>query len=520
MTRMTVVWLLACLWSASVAAQSTLRVAASEDLRSVDPTWTTADATQNFSYMVYETLFSLDANLNPQPQMVDSYTVSPDGLAYDFVLRPGLAFHDGSPVTGNDVVASLKRWAARAVDGRIFAARLDSLSAADERHFAIRLKQPFSMLLNSLANPASTIPIILREADAATDPGQPIRTTIGSGPFVFEPEHWIAGSSWRFHRNTAYVPRSEPPNGMAGGHVAKVDAVEFTDIPDPTTALNALRAGEIDIQQVVPFDLVGLLQRDRDIAVTVVDPYGFQALIRPNSLVPPFDKPQAREALLYLANPSDYLTAMVGTDAAMQTPCPSPFMCAANLPAPQVTVRADPARAKALLQQAGYHGETVVVLAATDLPELYQFSSILTQRLTEIGVTVDQQNMDFATLAMRRANMADPATNRGGWSLFTTWRPRLTASGPIINSFLSTSCDRKNFYGWPCDDELERLRLSYLDAVSDAQKARVLDAIVSRFDAVLPYIPVGNFSRPLAYRRTVSGILQAPVLVLWNLEKR
>ncbi len=514
------VWLLLAALSCTPAfAQTTLRVAASEDLRALDPTWTTADATQNFSYLVYETLFSLDRDLNPQPQMVESFTISPDSLVYDFTLRPGLAFHDGSPVTSADVVASLKRWMIRAVDGRILAARLDRIEAVDSRRFTIRLKQPFSMLLTSLANPAATIPIIVRAADAQIDPAKPITTSIGSGPFVFEPESWVAGSHWRFHRNTAYVPRAEPPSGMAGGRLAKVDVVEFTYIPDPTTALNALRAGEIDIQQVVPYDLIPLLQRDPAIATKVVDPFGFQALIRPNSLQPPFDNPDARRALLYVAAPSEYLTAMVGNNPGMQMPCLSPFMCAPGLPAPMAMQVPDQEKARALMHAAGYKGETVVVLAATDLPELYQVASILSQRLTEIGVKVDQQTMDFATLAGRRANMDNPATNRNGWSLFATWRPRLTASGPIINSFLSTSCDQKNFYGWPCDETLEHLRLSYLDAVTSEQKKAVMDAISARFAVVLPYIPIGDFSRPLAYRRTVSGILNAPVLVLWNVEK-
>jgi peptide/nickel transport system substrate-binding protein len=75
---------------------------------------------------------------------------------------------------------------------------------------------------------------------------------------------------------------------------------------------------------------------------------------------------------------------------------------------------------KQLMQEAGYHGDTVVVLAATNLPELYQLSTILSQRLGEIGVKVEQQNMDFATVATRRGNMEDPATNHGGWSLFAS----------------------------------------------------------------------------------------------------
>ncbi len=212
---------------------------------------------------------------------------------------------------------------------------------------------------------------------------------------------------------------------------------------------------------------------------------------------------------------------MVGNDPSLQKACLSPFMCGPGEPLPFGTMEQNRDQAKKLMQEAGYHGETVVVLAATDLPELYQLSTILEPApRAEIGVKVDQQNMDFATVATRRGNMEDPATNRGGWSLFASWRPRLTASGPIINSFLSTSCDRKNFYGWPCDADLERLRLSYLDATTEEQKAKIMDSIAARFNEVLPYSPIGNFSRPIAFRKTVSGILQAPVLVLWNVTKQ
>ncbi len=405
------------------------------------------------------------------------------------------------------------------MDGRILAARLIGFEAVDPRTFSIRLKQPFGMMLTSLANPASTIPVIMRAADAGGDPAQPVRTAIGSGPFVFEPDAWVTGSTWRFHKNQAYVPRAEPPSGMAGGRVAKLDAVQFSYIPDPTTAANALQKGEIDVLQVVPYDLLPLLRKDPAIAISVVDPFGFQALIRPNFLHKPFSDINARRALLYVANPSEYLTAMVGGESDLQKPCVSPFVCAPDAPAPLAVAAPDRERARELMKQAGYNGETVVILAPTDLPELYQVASILTQRLGEIGVKVDQQSMDFATLATRRANMDDPAMSRGGWSIFTTWRPRMTANGPIINSFLSTSCDRKNFYGWPCDEALEKLRLSYLDAVTPDDRNAIMNKISARFFDVLPYIPIGNFSRPLATRTSITGIIKAPVLVLWNVEK-
>ena len=131
----------------------------------------------------------------------------------------------------------------RAVDGKLAGPqRVDAFVVTDARSVHDQSsKQPFSMVLTSLGNPASTTPIIMRAADAQSDPNQPVRTGVGSGPFVFEPDKWVPGSSWRSHRNAAYFARKEPPSGMAGGRIAHVDAVQFSYIPDPTTALNALR---------------------------------------------------------------------------------------------------------------------------------------------------------------------------------------------------------------------------------------------------------------------------------------
>ena len=91
----------------------TLRFIAQSDLRVLDPIWTTAYITRNHGYMVFDTLFAIDAEFAPHPQMVGDYDVSPDKLLYRFGLREGLKFHDGQPVRGIDCVASLKRWMAR-----------------------------------------------------------------------------------------------------------------------------------------------------------------------------------------------------------------------------------------------------------------------------------------------------------------------------------------------------------------------------------------------------------------------
>ena len=82
----------------------------------------------------------------------------------------------------------------------------------------------------------------------------------------------------------------------------------------------------------MPYDLIPLLKQDGAIEVKVVVPFGFQALIRPNSLVPPFNNAKARRALLYFASPSDYLTAMVSDDPSLQKACLSSFMCGPGEP--------------------------------------------------------------------------------------------------------------------------------------------------------------------------------------------
>src|SRR5690348_4853789 len=88
----------------------TLRVVMQSDLKILDPIWTTAYIVRDHGYMIYDTLFALDAKLQPQPQMVDSWTMSDDKLTWTFKLRDGLQWHDGQPVTSADVVPSIKRW--------------------------------------------------------------------------------------------------------------------------------------------------------------------------------------------------------------------------------------------------------------------------------------------------------------------------------------------------------------------------------------------------------------------------
>ena len=191
-----------CIASAQwCAAGGTLKATMANDLKYVDPFWTTAYVTRNHGYMIYDTLFALDANLQPQPQMVETWQVSPDGLTYTFTLRSGLQWHDGTPVRAADCVASLKRWGKRGGMGQALMEVTKTLDVVDDRTFILTLQEPYGLVLPSLAKLSSYVPFILPERVANTDAFTPIKETIGSGPFKFVAQEWVPGNKAVYVRN-------------------------------------------------------------------------------------------------------------------------------------------------------------------------------------------------------------------------------------------------------------------------------------------------------------------------------
>ena len=204
-------------WAQS--APKTLRFIPQADLRSIDPIWTTAYVTRNFGSLVFDTLFALDKDFKPQPQMVDKWTVSDDKLAWHFTLRPGLKWHDGTNVRAADCTASIERWAKRDPFGQKMMDSVDAITADSDDSFTIKLKAPFPLLLNALGKLSSNVPFMMPERIAKTDPFQQIPEAIGSGPFKFVKEERQPGHLAVFFvsRMPIDVLRSEPPSLASGG---------------------------------------------------------------------------------------------------------------------------------------------------------------------------------------------------------------------------------------------------------------------------------------------------------------
>src|SRR5258708_8251781 len=180
--------------NAMAQSQKTITAVMQADVKIFDPIVNTADITSRFALMVFDTLFSLDQNLAPQPQMVGKYDVSGDGLTYTFVLRDGLKFHDGTPVSADDVVASLKRWWVKDGGGQIIQKYTKELTAVDGKTFRLVLAQPYGLALDTLAKPDANVPVIMPKRLAETDPNQAVTEVVGSGPFKFATDEWVPGS--------------------------------------------------------------------------------------------------------------------------------------------------------------------------------------------------------------------------------------------------------------------------------------------------------------------------------------
>ncbi|MDB5487550.1 MAG: transporter substrate-binding protein, partial [Reyranella sp.] len=271
-------------FAAPASAQSTLKVALHSDLKIIDPIWTVALISAHHGYLVYDTLFALDDKLEVKPQMVDSWTVSSDKLTWTFTLRDGLEWHDGKPVTAEDCVASLKRWAARDAVGQKLIANVSDLSPIDARSFKLVLKEPRGLVLETIGKSGANVPFMMPKRIADTDPNTQISDATGSGPFIFKKDEWKAGEKAVYLKNPKYKPRSEPASGLAGGKVAKVDRIEWIWIADSQTQVNALIGGEVDLIENLSPDLLPLIAKDKEIRTTVLNKWGRQYVMRFNVL--------------------------------------------------------------------------------------------------------------------------------------------------------------------------------------------------------------------------------------------
>jgi peptide/nickel transport system substrate-binding protein len=497
------------------AQQQTIKIVMHSDLKVLDPIWASAQISRTHGYMVYDTLFGLDEQLNPKPQMVSDWNVDAAGLVYTFVLRDGLAWHDGQPVTAEDCIVSLKRWGSRDVMGIKLLSYVKELTAPDVRTIRLELKQPYGLVIDSLAKPTGIVPFMMPKRVAEVPATQQIRDPTGSGPFIFKSDEWRPGDRVVYVKNPKYVPRSEPAQNFAGGKVVKLDRVEWLSIADPQTAVSALESGEIDAVESVAHDLLPLVEKKKGITVAR-GAYASQYAMRPNWLHPPFDNPKMRLALGYAIDQKEFLTAAIG-DVAYWRLCKAYFGCGTPLASDagmQGLLEGNIAKAKALVQEAGYDGRPIVLLQVSDISVLANLAPVARAQLERIGLKVDMRPADWQT-HLARVLRKEPPEDRG-WNLTLSSTGIVDLLNPVTSLFLNAACEKASA-GWPCDAKLEELRDAFAREADAAKRKAIADEIQTRAAQIGTHYPLGEwFSASAVSTRTKDWIRPPSASVFWG----
>jgi peptide/nickel transport system substrate-binding protein len=502
---------------ARAQGSSVLRFVPQADLAVLDPIFTTAAVTTNHALMVFDTLYGLDAQYQPHPQMVAGHEVSDDNKTWVLTLREGLKFHDGEPVRAQDCVASIRRWGARDMYGQEVISVADEIVAVDDRTIRFRFKRPFPTLPNALGKNGASVPIIMPERLAATPATQQVTEMVGSGPYRFVANERLAGARVVYARNEQYVPRPDgKPDRTAGPKRAFFERVEWQIIPDQSTAAAALMNGEIDWIESTSSDIAPMLERNRQVKVAYGDDF-YSTILRFNHLHPPFNNPAIRRAVLGAISQEDMMQAAYGTDPQAWKAgvgcfsSDSPLANDAGLAVLQGP--RDMAKVKRDLAAAGYNGERVVMLQAEDYPSLRALAEVSGHVMREAGMNVDAQSGDWGTVSQRRSSR-EPV-EKGGWSAFCTGLS--STIDPAGHLSLRTNGARA-WFGWPDNARIEALRQDWFAAPDLAAQKQVARALQTEVMQDVPYVPLGEYRRLQAYRSNLTDMAMGQA-VFWNVKR-
>ncbi len=502
---------------AQSARRRTLNFVPAAALTALDPIWTTAAVTRVHGYMVFDSLYGMDATLQPSPQMAEGARFDDDGRTCTITLRAGLTFHDGQKVRAADCVASLKRWMKRHPLGQKLELATDELAAVDDLRLRFRLKQRFPLLLHALAAVGPQA-LIMPERLAQTDAFQQVREVVGSGPYRFKADEYVSGSRAVYERNADYVPTPAVGNGLTSGpKLVHMDRVVWNMIPDLATSAAALQSGEVDwVEQPTP-EIAALLRRDRNLKVEPIDLFPQVGVLRFNHLNPPFNDPAIRRALLPAINQADFAIAVVGDEKGMWLDNVGVFTpgtasaSAVGLEPLQGPRSFD--QAKSMLREAGYTNQQARLLVGTDLASVRAIGEVAADTLQRCGLNLDLVMADWGTVVQRRASQ-EPL-DKGGWSIFCTHASWFEFSDPAVSGQLRGN-GRGATVGWPTIPRLEELRDSWFDAPDDAARRRITEDIQRTAMHELPFIPLGAFHFVTAHRANLVDRITALPL-FWNL---
>ena len=502
--------LLAVLTASPGAAQSpaetpraggALKVAMIGEPPSLDMHWTTAVITQQIMWHVYETLYTYDKSFAPIPLLAEGHAVGDAGRRYTITLRKGVKFHNGKEMTAPDVVASLTHWGKISTIGKALWKNVEGVEASGTHAVVIRLKEPSGSLIFGLGRPNAGAAIYPKEAVDAVGDNQ-IKDYVGTGPYRFvehKPDRHI-----RLARFKDYAFRNEAPDGYGGKRTAYVDEIHFLPVPDVAVRVAGVETGEYHFAQQLKQDQYQRLKGIAAVEPRIVRPSGWVAAVF-NFKEGMMTSKKLRQAIQAALDMEPIMAAAVGNrefyrlDPALYFPEQGPWHSVASA---ALYNQRDKEKARRLLKEAGYTGQPIRWLTTKEYEQMYKTALVASQQLEEVGVKVDLQVVDWATLVQRRVK---PDV----FDMFSTFF--VFTADPALHT--SVQC---NFPGWWCTPEKERV-LGDLARESDVKKRKALvDQLQTVFYEDVGRIKFGDYFLLDASRKELRGFRSTPDMFFWN----
>ncbi|CAH1648507.1 Peptide/nickel transport system substrate-binding protein [Hyphomicrobiales bacterium] len=466
-------------------------------LSTLDQHVNAANATRNVAMNIFETLMTRDENMAPVLDLAEQLNVSDDGKTYTFKLRPGVKFHNGKPLTSADVAGSFARYKRIGIDRSALDA-VDRWETPDDATFRIILKEPRATFLESIS--ASTVPIVIVPADQSNAEPTQLKPN-GTGPF--ELVEFVADSHVKVKRFDGYVPNKtlKGISGFAGQKEACLDTVTFRTLAEPGARTAALETGEVQIVEDVPTLSRERLSKNKDIKLVQLDYAGLN-LTYPNLSQAPTDNLKVRQAILASLNMEDIMDAASDGAFSLNPSFQFPGQTYYSEAGGELYNQNNPEKAKALLKEAGYKGEKVVLLTTRDIPRAYTTALVMSEQMKAAGINAELLVLDWPTALGMSVNESK------GWNFFFTTWITVTAQGGAQS--LRNLADPSNVHkpvGNKSDEEFMK-QFNILSSSPDLEKRKEAFAKAQArvFDQVMA-IPFGAIPKIQATRANVEGYI-------------
>lgn len=496
--------------SAELYSDKEFRAAMTASPQSLDEGYSTNAHTRQVSPFIFETLFTFGEGFEVIPQLVDTYTMSDDGLEYVFKLRQGIKFHDGSDFTAEDVVASIERYKTTVQAGK----KLDALTGMEilgDYEVKFKLNSPIG-LLPALAFPQRPVMMPKEVAERNMTTELKGADVIGTGPYKLV--EWVPDVHIKLERFDGYAldERYEDASGLGGKRIGYFKTIFMLPVPEAEARMAGLETGEFDYAESIPATSYDRITGNSDLQASIVIPRWSVALEFNHKSFPTSDV-NFRKALAYALDMEKVLTAITSgnkdfyrLDPSIYTPEQFFYTEAGSA---DIYNKPDPAKVAELLKAANYKGEKVTYLCNKDFDFMYKACLSNAEQWQAAGINVELEFSDWASQISKAQSMEGWNINQTGLS------PRLDPTQ--INSSLSSSA--AGAYGYNSPDMDALLAEIALGGTNEDRKV-IWEKIQAKIWDDVAVLKIGDIFELAALNKKYDGFRSFFVARFWNVVEK